>query len=147
MAVTVKKEKASGFNFKRSGDLFTLQNGMTVTLDITHNGTSKTIAMEFKKGFICDGHSVPKKFQKILPRWKNGNMKYDLAAVVHDAMYFNKGFGMFTRSEADDFYRGILRDSGVNRLICSTADKALELFGSDHWGEDSFGTKDLVKVK
>lgn len=147
MAVTVKKISWSSFNFSRSGDIFTLNEDMDIKLNIVHNDTEKTIVLKYKKNFKCDGLSVPKKFQKILPRWKSNNKKYCLSSVVHDALYYNKGFGVFNRSEADDFFRGILRMSGVSRLVCSTADLALDWFGSEHWGEDKLSSKTLVSIE
>ena len=94
------------------------------------NNTYKII---IKKGFKCDGLSVPKLFQWFLPSWDNKNSDFNLAGIIHDALYGKKGFGIFNREDSDSLFRGLLRDAGLNRFHASTADFMLGLFAKNHW--------------
>lgn len=90
-----------------------------------------------KSGFESDGASVPKMFQWILPSWKeHGGDGLNVAALLHDALYGEKGFGRLNREECDDLYRGALRENGLPRWKASLVDLALFFAGwtSGHWG-------------
>ena len=101
-------------------------------------------------GFRCDGLSVPRAFRWFLPSWDTSNELYNLAGAFHDWLYATKGFcGRWSRSECDDAFRGILRESGMSRFKASTADFAVGLFAgnSRHWGNDSYGVANLVTLE
>ena len=102
------------------------------------------------QGYRCDGLSVPKAFRWFLPSWDYKNSLYNLAGAVHDWLYSTGGnFGMFTREECDDIFRGLLRESGISRFKAGCADKAVEWFagGSSHWNNDSYGVAELARME
>lgn len=117
---------------------------MALTGTYTKEEKKQKITFIIKTGFVCDGLSVPKIFQWFLPAWDKKNVLYNLAGAVHDGLYTNKGFSIFTREECDSIFRGILRDSGISRFKAGCADKAIEWFasGDKHWGNDDYNVKD-----
>ena len=76
--------------------------------------------------------------------WNDKNDLYNLAGVVHDALYGNKGFGLFTRDESDAIFRGLLREAGCNRIHASIADFALSIAAKSHWGQDDLDSSKYV---
>lgn len=145
MSVTVHSEgiQYSSFSWDQSlKDLFKLRSKAWISLPITHNGQKKNLFITFDAGYICDGLSVPWFFKWFLKNWDETNDLYNLAGVVHDALYCRKGFNIFTRDECDDIFRGLLRISGQDRFHASTADFILRYFGKTHWGDDSYHCKD-----
>ena len=100
----------------------------------------------FVKGYACDGLSVPKIFRWFLKNWDKQNPLYNIAGAVHDALYGNKGFAFYSRSECDDIFRGMLREAGKDRKHASIADLAVGIFAGSHWGDDSLDSADLVKI-
>lgn len=100
------------------------------------------------KGFRTDGLSVPKVFQWFLPQWDNKHPTYNLAGIIHDALYTRKGFYLLSREECDSVLRGLMRDSGISRFKAGCADKAVEWFagGKRHWGNDDFDNFDLISM-
>ena len=113
------------------------------------NGNRFICELELLPGFKTDGASIPKIFQWFLPSWDKKNGMYNIGPTIHDALYANKGFLIFDREQCDDILRGIWRDSGIGRFKAGLADKCVEWFagGSNHWGNDSYNVKDLVKLK
>lgn len=100
--------------------------------------------------FRCDGLSVPKPLRWFLPNWDDKNQLYNLAGALHDWLYATKGAnGKFSRSECDDIFRGILRESGQSRLKASTADYMVGLFAGNslHWGRDEYGIGGFVRLE
>ena len=112
------------------------------------NEKNEIFVIKLYKGFRTDGLSVPKVFQWFLPQWDNNNPNYNLAGIVHDALYTRKGFGLLSREDCDSVLRGIMRDSGISRFKAGCADKAVELFagGENHWGNDDFDNYDLITM-
>ena len=108
--------------------------------------TNYLFTITLKKGYKCDGLSVPKIFQWFLPSWDSTNSTYNLAGALHDALYTMKGFNVYCRENCDDIFRGILRYAGISRFKAGCADKAVEWFasGDKHWGNDDFGNKPLI---
>lgn len=119
-------------NFVKVGDEYMLTSRMCVSL---HTDKGEFL-MDFDYGFRTDGLSVPKLFRRFLPAWDKSNMRYNLAGIVHDALYGNEGFGKFTREECDDIFRGLLRESGISRFKAGCADKAVEWFACMHFKKD-----------
>lgn len=102
------------------------------------------------KGFRCDGLTVPKIFRWFLKDWDPDNELYNIAGALHDWLYATKGCnGMFTRSECDDIFRGLLREAGMNRFHASTADFMVGLFAGSkrHWGNDEYGIVPLARLE
>ena len=75
--VKVVEEEHGDFQWSANKDktVFTLLKDAKITLTL-NDGKKYTFA--FKKGFICDGLSVPKVFQWFLPRWLDKNMLYKI---------------------------------------------------------------------
>ena len=90
-------------------------------------------------GFKTDGLSVPRIFRWFLPSWEPYNPIYNLAGIIHDWLYSVKGNCIFDRSECDDIFRGILRESGLGRFKAGMADWCVGMFAGNerHWGNDS----------
>lgn len=101
-------------------------------------------------GFKCDGLSVPKMFRWFLKDWDPENELYNLAGALHDWLYATEGVnGLFSRSECDDIFRGLLRESGMNRFHASTADLMVGLFAGNkrHWGNDEYGIVPMARLE
>lgn len=133
-----------------------LKRTATLCFDIHHNGLDCTVTVRFcgestdGQGFRCDGLSVPKIFRWFLPSWDEKNCLYNVSGALHDWLYATKGnFGMFTREECDDFFRGLLRESGKGRFKAGCADKAVEIFAGTkrHWGNDGYGVAALARME
>lgn len=146
MAVSVKGETFDEFKWNTKGDKHTLKSNAVLYLMLDCNGKQRYFKFTFKKGFKCDGLSVPFIFRWFLKSWDSKNALYNVAGAVHDALYGNKGFGIFNRDESDSIFRGLLRDSGCNRLHASTADLAVGIAAKDHWGKDEYDTYKYVTV-
>lgn len=100
-------------------------------------------------GFKCDGLSVPKAFRWFLKSWDDKKPLYNLAGALHDWLYATLGaYNIFTRTECDDIFRGILRESGVGRFKAGAADLAVGIFAGNrrHWGSDSYKVGELVHL-
>ena len=99
-------------------------------------------------GFKCDGLSIPLPFRWFLKKWDDNKPLYNLAGVIHDALYITKGYGIFSREECDDIFRGLLRDAGISRFKAGVADKCVELFGGSHrhWGGDAYQQKNRIYI-
>lgn len=151
MAVTVKTawvsgpfmwttEKDGSHVLKSDGDLYVL---------LQSKKNEATYRFTFKNGFKCEGLSVPWAFRWFLKDWDEGNKLYNLAGALHDWLYATDGDDrMFSRSECDDIFRGILRESGVGRFKAGAADLAVGIFAGNrrHWGSDSYKVGELVHL-
>lgn len=109
-----------------------------VMVDCLRDGKATRFLFRIEEGFGTDGLSVPLPFRKIVPKWTD-DMAYNVAGIVHDGLYGTKGYGIFSRSEADDFLRGLMRESGMERLRASTACACVKAFARRHWGLDREG--------
>ena len=126
-----------------------LNGGSTVLLSADWRGVRSELIVRLDENFRCDGLSVPLAFRWFLPSWDEKNQLYNLAGAIHDWLYSTKGAdGMFSREECDDIFRGLLRESGIGRFKAGCADKAVEWFagGKNHWGNDSYGIRNLGHV-
>lgn len=98
--------------------------------------------LKLKKGFRTDGLTIPKPFTWFLDRWDDRNAVYNLAGIVHDALYCiagrNERGRNLTREQCDDVFRGILRDSGISRFKAGVADKCIEYFAKSHFDSDEY---------
>lgn len=159
MSVTVKRalHGSESFLWREAEDgSHILKRTATLYVDYVHGVKSYSAKVRFRgeatdgKGFRCDGLSVPKLFRWFLPSWDKKNWLYNVSGAFHDWLYCTRGaYGKFTREECDDFFRGILRESGIGRFKAGVADKSIELFagGKSHWGNDSFLTAPLAKME
>lgn len=145
--ITCKKVKHSPLKVMKDGEIYRLTDNLSVECFCTiDKKTNIALRFEFKKGFACDGLSVPSAFRWFLKNWDLENDLYNIAGIVHDALYGRKGFCIFDRDECDAIFRGMLRESGCNRLHASAADFAVGLFAKSHWGDDCYSCKNLASV-
>lgn len=133
-----------------------LKRTATLCFEFEKDGFVSTAKMRFcgeatdGQGFRCDGLSVPKLFRWLIPSWDDKNCLYNVAGALHDWLYATKGnCGMFTREECDDIFRGLLRESGINRFRAGCADKAVEIFAGNkrHWCNDGYGVAALARME
>lgn len=124
------------------------EGDVQVFVNVLKSDVLLKLIFNIKSGFKCDGASIPLAFRWFLPSWDKKNHIYNLGSAIHDGLYIHKGFMMFTREECDDILRGIWRESGISRFKAGVADKVVQLFagGKKHWGNDSYGVRDLVSV-
>ena len=127
------------FYYKENG-LYVIEDDFSVVL-CDNNDNVFTITI--KEGAKCDGLSVPAVFTWFLPKWDKKNELYNIAGIVHDALYASK---LVHKDIADDIFRGILRDSGVSRFKASTAEWCVEKFAKKHYGSDEYGMKDYIEL-
>lgn len=158
MTVKVKKIiQMSPFLWRTEKDgSHVLKRTATLCLDICHGGIDMTAKVRFcgestdGRGFRCDGLSVPRLFRWFLPSWDEKNTLYNVSGALHDWLYTTNGnFGMFKREECDDFFRGLLRESGIGRFKAGCADKGVEWFagGDAHWGADQYKVSTLCRIE
>lgn len=158
MTVKVKKViQMSPFLWRTEKDgSHVLKRTTTMTLDISHDDIDCTVVVRFcgestdGRGFRCDGLSVPRLFRWFLQSWDEKNTLYNVSGALHDWLYTTKGnFGMFKREECDDFFRGLLRESGIGRFKAGCADKGVEWFagGDAHWGADQYKVSTLCRME
>lgn len=144
--VKLKAFTATIAEFEKKDGLYVVKRPFDVWLSIKLETMQKTFRVKFKAGWKCDGLSVPKLFRWFLPIWDKKNMNYNLAGCVHDALYGNKGFNVFTREECDDIFRGMLRECGISRIKAGFADKAVELAAKSHFGTDEHKVNKYVSL-
>lgn len=106
-----------------------------------------TYEIRLAVGYKCDGLSVPTIFYWYLPSWDKTNPTYNLAGIIHDALY-TIGW-KDNRELCDDVFRGILRDSGISRFKAGMADKCLEWFagGDNHWKNDGYKNIECISIR
>lgn len=135
--MTLDKITYNSLKYMKSGKKYILTEDLVITVE-SHRGNSKyVIVITLKAGFSSDGASVPLAFQWILPAWSKTNELMNVAALLHDALYGERGFNLLAREECDDLYRGALRVAGLPRYKASVVDMALYVAGwtRDHWGD------------
>ena len=158
MSVKVRKVlNISPFLWRTENDgSHVLKRTATLCFEMGKDGFVSTAKIRFcgdatdGQGFRCDGLSVPRLLRWFLPSWDERNGLYNVAGAVHDWLYTTGGnFGMFTREECDDIFRGLLRESGKSRFKAGCADKAVEWFAGNkrHWGNDSYGVSSLARME
>lgn len=143
MSVTLKNFRVDPSWWSNNKGTRTLQCDTEVRLYLSDG---REFMLKFLVGYKCDGLSVPKIFRWFLPNWDPNNMRYNWAGAIHDALYGNKGFGIFSREECDDIFRGALRESNIGRFKAGCADKAVEWFANGHWGDDNLQCARMVTI-
>lgn len=77
-------------------------------LVVSRSGT--TTLIHVPTGFVTDFASIPRIFRCFAPKHGPGLRR---AAVVHDYLYRTKNTG-YTRAQADEIYRAIMRSTGAS---------------------------------
>lgn len=114
-----------------------------------------------KAGYKGNFASTPNLWlaQKVIPSMSTTDDVYNFAFDLHDWLYsvngeVTKPMIELTRSECDDFMRGVARESPTMqksrwaRFRCSCADLMVGLFagGKSHWGNDSYGSMNMATL-
>lgn len=147
MSIVCKKVTYTDLYARKDGEIYRLSVPLHVYCDCVLDDTINVkLHFYFACGFACDGLSVPSCLRWFMKNWDLENSLYDIAGIVHDALYGNKGFNILDRDECDSIFRGILRESGCNRLHASAADFAVGLFAKSHWGDDALHCKHLASM-
>ena len=116
-----------------------LDQDLTIDLELHTSSGPYRGCMRIKRGFRTDGASVPFIFRWDIPNWSDSNQMLNVAAIMHDALYAERGFGLLNRDECDDMYRGALREAGIPRWKAAFVDMAVFTFGGggEHWGDNA----------
>ena len=82
------------------------------------------------KGFESDGASVPRLFWGVV--FPRDDRRALYGAIVHDYIYRTHPDG-WTRAEADEAFRYLLREGGVSYIRTIRAYLGVRLFGQSSW--------------
>lgn len=150
MSLTVKKASVRGpatWFISGGREIYRLLDNPVLCMEIVRGKKRFQMELSFKKGFTYDGVSRPAIAKNYILKFDPDNKLYNFAAAAHDWLYAVKGNGMFNRSECDDVLRGIFREAGLSRFKAGLMDWCVGVFagGRKHWGNDSFGIRDLVE--
>jgi len=107
----------------------------------------RLVSIDVESGAVWDGLSVPWMFQWFLKKYDKMNALYNISGLIHDILYAHEGFGVFSRPECDDIFRGMLQLSGKWRIQAALAYISVGIFGASSWGEDEFGLKVKSRLK
>lgn len=123
-------------------DLHVLDQDLSIALI---NNEKNTVVFNIKKGAMCDGLSIPWGFRWFLPTWDENNELYNIAGLLHDALYASE---LVCKDIADDIFRGILRDAGISRFKASTAEWCVQTFAKCHYGKkhDKYGLGNYIDI-
>ena len=108
--------------------------------------TKGVFRWSIKKGYVSNCGSIPWIGQKVL-RVKSYDPKKPLQNAfffLHDDLYQKKGYGIFTRDDADALCRGGLREAGCSRFQASTIDFFLGIGAWGHWGDNAYKNFDFL---
>jgi len=97
-----------------------------LTAPLEYRIGQSTFVITVPKGFVTDFASTPRAIWAILPP----NGRYQLAAVVHDFLYWDQGC---TRQQADDLLRAAMAESRVKPRERDIIWQAVRSFGSSAW--------------
>lgn len=130
------------FTFEMNG-FHVLQNKFVLNV-MRDDNLLRTITLY--PGAMTDGLSIPFGFRWFLPTWSKDNELYNIAGFIHDALYASE---LLSKDEADDLFRGILRDAGISRFKASTAEWCVQTFAKSHYGKkhDNFDLANYITVK
>lgn len=129
--------------YYKENDLYVIDEDFSIVLEDNHKNV---FTITIKEGAKCDGLSIPFLFRWFLPKWNEKNELYNIAGIVHDALYASE---LVHKDIADDIFRGILRDSGISRFKGSTAEWCVEKFAKSHYGKkhDKYNMRNYIELK
>jgi hypothetical protein len=96
----------------------------------TGNQTPTYPSVTARTGFVTDFTSIPRAFWQFLPR--DGDYAY--GAVLHDYLYW---FQPTSREKADDIFKFVMEEFGLNRVMIATVYQTLRLFGGSAWDSNA----------
>lgn len=121
--------KATNYTWHKEKDLYVVDNDFHITMK---DEQGQIIDFLIKKGFKCNGGSIPGCFQWFAKSWKDDDNQYNACFILHDGLY---GSELVAKSIADDMLRSSLRDCGMNRFHASTICWAVNTFAGLHYGK------------
>lgn len=101
-------------------------NDSMVTADLAYQIGDTDFVITVPAGFVTDFASVPRMFWSVLPPAG----KYQLAAVVHDFLYWDQGC---TREQADALLRAAMIESQVEPVKREIIYEAVRRGGQNAW--------------
>lgn len=127
--------------YHKMDGLYVLEKDLHVTVK---DKTGLTYMFTLKKGFKCNGGSVPVIFRWFMPSWDDSVPLLNVAYMLHDWLYASREM---CKAYADDLLRSLLRDAGYNRFHASTVCWAVNNFARSHFGNDEYHVADLGKLE
>ncbi|WNJ97382.1 DUF1353 domain-containing protein [Vibrio ruber] len=100
------------------------------------------ISIRVPKFFQYDGASVPSAAYSIIGT--PFNPRFMTAAVVHDWLYYTH---LLSRSDADQLFYELLRESGVKKIKAILMREAVEAFGHFYWENNEDDLQYLSELK
>jgi hypothetical protein len=101
-----------------------------LTADLRYRIGTTVFEVVVPRGFVTDYASTPKAVWTWLPPFGT----YQLAAVVHDFLYWDQGC---SREQADALLRVAMQESRVSRLTRDTIWEAVRKFGESAWRQNT----------
>jgi hypothetical protein len=101
-----------------------------LTQNLQYRVLQTTFVIVVPAGFVTDFASTPRALWSVIPP----SGRYQLAAVVHDFLYWDQGC---TREEADAIFRVAMAESNVKPFERDLMWQAVRRFGGSPWKENA----------
>jgi hypothetical protein len=101
-----------------------------LTQDLQYRVLQTTFVIVVPTGFVTDFASTPRALWSVVPP----TGRYQLAAVVHDFLYWDQGC---TREQADAIFRVALAESNVKPFERDLMWDAVRNFGQSAWNDNA----------
>jgi Protein of unknown function (DUF1353) len=101
-----------------------------LTQDLQYRVLQTTFVIVVPAGFVTDFASTPRALWSVIPP----TGRYQLAAVVHDFLYWDQGC---TREQADAVFRVAMAESNVKPFERDLMWQAVRNFGQSAWNENA----------
>ena len=105
-----------------------------LTEDLTYRVLMTNFIIVVPAGFVADFASTPRALWSVLPP----TGRYQLAAVVHDFLYWDQGC---TREQADAIFRVAMSESNVKPTERDVMWQAVRRFGQSAWNANAAAKK------
>ena len=101
-----------------------------LTQDLQYRVLQTTFVIVVPAGFVTDFASTPRALWSVIPP----TGRYQLAAVVHDFLYWDQGC---TREQADAIFRVAMAESNVKPFERDLMWEAVRNFGQSAWNDNA----------
>ena len=101
-----------------------------LTQDLLYRVLQTTFVIVVPTGFVTDFASTPRALWSVIPP----TGRYQLAAVVHDFLYWDQGC---TREQADAIFRVAMAESNVKPFERDLMWDAVRNFGQSAWNDNA----------
>jgi hypothetical protein len=101
-----------------------------LTQDLQYRVLQTTFVIVVPAGFVTDFASTPRALWSVIPP----TGRYQLAAVVHDFLYWDQGC---TREQADAIFRVAMAESNVKPFERDLMWDAVRKFGQSAWNDNA----------